>query len=117
MADLVLLREPFLSVIARSPADVFRPRADEFLFFAEDSKGSIVVDIVDPHSVAWADASAKLQGLASYAATHAHVFRRVEAVGEVKGKLRWLDLKRVNVRKAIEDAPKLGDLYEGEGFG
>jgi len=89
---------------------ILRP---DFVFFAEDSKGGIVVDIVDPHSIDWADALAKLQGLASYAATHADVFRRVEAVAEVKGKLRVLDLTRGDVRKAIEEARGAGALYEG----
>lgn len=89
---------------------ILRP---DFLFFAEDSKGRIVVDIVDPHSIGWGDALAKLQGLARYASTHADVFRRIEAVAEVKGRLRVLDLTRVDVRKAIEDAPGAGALYEG----
>jgi type III restriction enzyme len=89
---------------------ILRP---DFLFFAEDSKGRIVVDIVDPHSVDWADALAKLQGLARYAASHADVFRRVEAVAEVKGRLRVLDLTSVDVRKAIGDTPGARALYEG----
>lgn len=89
---------------------ILRP---DFLFFAEDSKGRIVVDIVDPHSVDWADALAKLQGLARYAASHADVFRRVEAVAEVGGKLRVLDLTRAEVRTAIEEASGARTLYEG----
>lgn len=89
---------------------ILRP---DFLFFAEDSKGRVAVDIVDPHSIGWADALAKLQGLARYAATHANVLRRVEAVAEVKGKLRVLDLMRVEVRKAVEDATDAAVLYAG----
>lgn len=88
---------------------ILRP---DFLFFAEGPKHSIVVDIVDPHSVDWADALAKLLGLARYAATHANAFRRIEAVTEVKGKLRALDLTREDVRKAIEEASDAGVLYE-----
>jgi type III restriction enzyme len=89
---------------------ILRP---DFLFFAEEGDGRIVVDILDPHSVDWADALAKLQGLARYAATHADVYRRVEAVAEVKGKLRALDLTRVDIRNAVEDAPGARALYEG----
>ncbi|MGI8619579.1 MAG: hypothetical protein ACR2L6_10920 [Gemmatimonadaceae bacterium] len=89
---------------------ILRP---DFLFFAEDSKGKIVVDIVDPHNTAWADALDKLQGLARYAAAHADVFRRVEAVAEVNGRLRVLDLTRADVRKAIEEAREARALYEG----
>ncbi len=89
---------------------ILRP---DFLFFVEDSNGKIVVDIVDPHNIGWADALPKLRGLARYAATHVEVFRRVEAVAEVSGKLRVLDLTRHDVRKAIEDAQGAGALYEG----
>ena len=89
---------------------ILRP---DFIFFAEDESGRIVVDLVDPHSMDWADSLAKLRGLARYAATHADVFRRVEAVAEVKGKLRVLDLMRVDVQKAIGEASGAGALYEG----
>ncbi|MEX1187050.1 MAG: DEAD/DEAH box helicase family protein [Gemmatimonadaceae bacterium] len=99
--------------VAYMDGDDTKTLRPDFLFFAEDSKGRIVVDIVDPHSVAWADALAKLQGLARYAATHPDAFRRVEAVAEVKGKLRVLDLTRVDVRKAIEEALEARALYEG----
>lgn len=61
---------------------ILRP---DFLFFVEDSNNHVVVDIVDPHSVDWADALAKLKGLAQYAATHAKVFRRIAAIAEVGG--------------------------------
>ncbi len=99
--------------IAYVDGDDTRILRPDFLFFAEDSKGRIVVDIVDPHNTDWADALAKLQGLARYAATHAEAFRRVEAVAEVNGKLRVLALTRLDVRKAIEDASGAGPLYEG----
>ncbi len=88
---------------------ILRP---DFLFFAEDSKDRIVVDIIDPHSIDWADALSKLRGLAHYAATHANVFRRVEAVAEVNGKLRVLDLTRADIRAAIKDAPRANAIYE-----
>ena len=89
---------------------ILRP---DFLFFAEDSNGKIVVDILDPHRTSLADSLVKLQGLARYAATHANVFRRVEAVAEVKGALRVLDLTDVDVRNAIEGALGAESLYEG----
>lgn len=88
---------------------ILRP---DFLFFAQDAQGRIVVDIVDPHGIDWGDALPKLQGLARYAATHSAAFRRVEAVAEVRGTLRVLDLTRVEVRKAIEEATAPGALYE-----
>ena len=99
--------------VAYMDGDDTRILRPDFLFFAEDSKGRIVVDIVDPHSIDWADALPKLQGLARYVATHADVFRRVEAVAEVKGKLRVLDLTRMDVRKAVDEALGASALYEG----
>ena len=56
---------------------------------------------------------AKLQGLARYAALHADSFRRVEAVAEVNGKLRALDMTRTDVREALEGALSVRDLYAG----
>lgn len=88
---------------------ILRP---DFLFFAEAGKNSVVVDIVDPHNLQWADALPKLRGLAKYAAEHADVFRRIEVVAEAKGKLRVLDLTRVEVRSAIETAATASELYE-----
>lgn len=88
---------------------ILRP---DFLFFAE-SKGKVVVDIVDPHGIDWADALPKLRGLAQYAAAHAGAFRRVEAVAEVGGRLRVLDLMRSDVREAIENVAVAKALYEG----
>lgn len=89
---------------------ILRP---DFLFFAEDSKGQVVADIVDPHGIDWADALPKLRGLARYAAAHPSAFRRVEAVAEVGGCLRVLDLTRADVRAAIDAAATAKAVYEG----
>lgn len=99
-----------VAYVAGDDTKLLRP---DFLFFAEEAGGRIVVDIVDPHRTDLADALPKLQGLARYAATHADVLRRVEAVAEAKGKLRVLDLMRADVRKAIDDASAASTLYEG----
>lgn len=82
----------------------------DFVFFSAVEGGKVVADIVDPHGLYLSDALAKLQGLAQYAETHATVYRRIESVAAVKGKLRVLDLTRSDVREAIantEDAEKL----------
>jgi hypothetical protein len=88
---------------------ILRP---DFLFFAKDSNNKVVVDIVDPHGHHLADALPKLQGLARYASFHLHTFRRIEAVAEVGGKLRVLDLKEKGVRDAIDDATNAITLYK-----
>ena len=58
----------------------------------------------------------KLKGLATYAETHPGVYRRIEAVDEIDGKLRYLDLTNPDVREAITSY--LGDtaagLYQGD---
>jgi len=76
----------------------------DFIFFATESDGSLVADLVDPHGLYLADALPKLRGLATYAETHAAAYRRIESVAEVQGKLRVLDLKKAEVRQAIADA-------------
>lgn len=84
----------------------------DFLFFAEQV-GDVVVDLVDPHGLHLADALPKLQGLAAYAEDNASAYRRIESVAEAAGKLRVLDLKRVEVRRAIKEASSARGLYEG----
>ncbi|WP_417475015.1 type III restriction endonuclease subunit R [Luteimonas mephitis] len=88
---------------------IMRP---DFVFFAEVD-GGIVADIVDPHGLQYADALAKLQGLAIYAAEHADTYRRIESVAEVKGKLRVLDLTSDAVRRAVADAEDTSSLFGG----
>jgi hypothetical protein len=86
----------------------------DFIFFATQQDGTVVADIVDPHGTHLSDALPKLQGLALYAETHGHVYRRIESVAEVGGKLRVLDLTREDVRKAVAAATSVVGLYGGE---
>lgn len=85
----------------------------DFIFFAMQGDGTVVVDIVDPHSLHLADALPKLQGLALYAETHAKVYRRIESVAETMGKLRVLDLTDDKVREAIAAAKDAASLFAG----
>jgi hypothetical protein len=89
---------------------ILRP---DFIFFAEGSDGTVVADIVDPHGLHLADALAKLQGLALYAAAHANDYRRIESVAEAANKLRVLDLTKHEVRTAIADATDPASLFNG----
>ncbi|HET6586312.1 MAG TPA: DEAD/DEAH box helicase family protein [Oleiagrimonas sp.] len=88
---------------------IMRP---DFVFFAGQD-GEVVADIVDPHGVHLADALFKLRGLADYAATHGHAYRRIEAVAEVGGKVRVLDMTRGDVREATAKAVSASELYAG----
>jgi type III restriction enzyme len=85
----------------------------DFIFFASQADGTVVADIVDPHSLHLADALPKLQGLALYAKTHAKVYRRIESVAEAMGKLRVLDLTNEDVRKGIATAKDAASLFSG----
>jgi len=85
----------------------------DFIFFAKQSDGTVVADIVDPHSPHLADALPKLQGLALYAEKHAQIYRRIESVAEARGKLRVLDLKKEEVRNGIAIAREAMSLFAG----
>ena len=74
----------------------------------------MVADIVDPHGTYLGDALPKLQGLAVYAEAHKHVYRRIESIAEVGGKLHVLDLTRQDVRKAVAVATSVTGLYGSE---
>lgn len=65
------------------------------------------------HGLHLADALPRLQGLALYARTHAHAFRRIECVAEAMGKLRVLDLSKEAVRLAIAAATDATGLFCG----
>lgn len=99
--------------IAYMEADETKIVRPDFLFFVELPGGSIAVDIVDPHSFHLADALPKLQGLARYAQEHPNIYRRIEAVAEVGGKMRVLDLMREDVRLAVTQASDAKSLYSG----
>jgi type III restriction enzyme len=89
---------------------ILRP---DFLFFGTKPDGTIVADIVDPHATHLSDAAPKLKGLAKYAETHMGIFRRVEAVADVGGNLRALDLTSDRVRSAVYEATNVQSLYAG----
>ncbi len=84
----------------------------DFIFFAEKPGGQIVADLVDPHGYHLADALPKLQGLARYAERHQGAFRRIEAVADVGGALKLLDLTEPSVRSAILRAASAREVYD-----
>ena len=85
----------------------------DFIFFAKDTDGVLVVDLVDPHGLHLADALPKLRGLALYAEGHAGAYRRIESVAEAHGRLRVLNLKDEDVRQAIATADDAASLFKG----
>lgn len=97
-----------IAYIEDDDTKVIRP---DFIFFAEDD-GEIVADIVDPHGFHLADALPKLKGLARYAETHGHIYRRIEAVAKAGNILRVLNLANSDVRQAVIGAESAEAVYK-----
>ncbi len=82
----------------------------DFLFFS-DRDGKIVVSIIDPHSHHLADALLKLKGLAEFAATFGREFHRIEAISQLDGQARVLDMQNAAVRIAVTKTTDAKALY------
>jgi hypothetical protein len=102
-----------LGITYEDGADTKIVRPD-FVFFARLDDGNIVADIVDPHSHHLADALPKLKGLARYAEANGEIYRRVDAVTELDGTFKLLDLKEKKVRVAVFSASSAKALYESD---
>lgn len=85
----------------------------DFIFFGLDDQGAVAVDRVDPHGHHYADSLPKLKGLAAYAATNGHHYRRIEAVAEINDTYRVLDLTSPEVQLAVAAAEDAKALYAG----
>lgn len=99
--------------IAYTEDQQFKIMRPDFIFFSAKVDGTTVADIIDPHGTQYGDALPKLQGLAIYAEAYGSVYRRIEAVAEVKGKLRVLNIMDPAVRNKIAGAKDAKSLYEG----
>ena len=84
----------------------------DFLFFTRGSAGEVLVDIVDPHGLHLSDALPKLKGIAQYAATYGEHYRRIEAVTEIDGVYRVLDLTEEDVREKVIESVSAREAYE-----
>lgn len=84
----------------------------DFIFFAQQPDGSIVADIVDPHGTQFSDSIPKLKGLARYAETYGHIYRRIDAIAKLGDTFKVLDLKESQVRSAVKSATSARELYE-----
>lgn len=92
-------------------AKILRP---DFVFFARLDDGAIVADIVDPHSHHLADSLPKLKGLAKYAEENDGHYRRIDAVAEVDGCFKVLDLMDKATREAVLAADSAHSLYQSD---
>lgn len=79
--------------------------------FVHKEKESVVVDIVDPHRPDSADTGPKWRGLAAYAKSHGHLFRR--CVGVIRNSseaLVSIDLKNPEVAGRLQSANTETDI-------
>lgn len=87
----------------------WRSMHPDFVFFHEVG-GKIVASIVDPHGYHLDDALMKLKALATFAGTYGEAFHRIEALAEVDGRMKVLDMKI----DAVCDAVLLGKQSPAE---
>ena len=89
---------------------IMRP---DFVFFRQLEEGSVIADIIDPHGHHLADSLPKLHGLAQYAEANGHLYGRIEAVSEVDGRYRVLDLQRSDIRAVVMESASARAIYIG----
>ena len=94
-----------------SETKIVRP---DFIFLVELPNGTIAADIVDPHGTQFSDALPKLKGLASYTEANDGIYRRIDAVAQIGGAYRVLDLTEASVRAAVGSAETVVELYRSE---
>ena len=61
---------------------------------------TFVASILDPHGHHLEDALMKLKALARFAGAYGEAFHRIEALTEVDGRMKVIDLKMAEVRQA-----------------
>jgi hypothetical protein len=78
----------------------WRSMHPDFVFFHEVA-GKIVPSIVDPHGHHLEDADMKLRALAAFTGKYGDAFHRIEALAEVDGRMKVIDMKIEAVRDAV----------------
>lgn len=97
-----------ISFLEDKTYQIVRP---DFIFFSKNKDNSIFVDIIDPHGFHLSDALPKLIGLANYAKSHSQIYRRIQTIAEIEGKLKVLDLTDPKVRSEVYKAKSAKSLY------
>lgn len=89
-----------VGVTYRDAVGNWRSMHPDFVFF-NDVGGNIRPSIVDPHGHHLEDSLVKLQALARFADEYESEFQRIDAVAEVNGKMRVLELLRKKIRDEL----------------
>lgn len=93
--------------------DEWRAMCPDFIFFTQRGD-DVEMSIIDPHGAHLGDALAKLQGLARYAERYGEAFGRIEAVAEIDGTYRVLDMQQEVVRNAVKNATSAVGVYSSD---
>jgi hypothetical protein len=89
-----------LGIAYRDDSGNWRSMHPDFVFFHK-LKGEIMASIVDPHGHHLDDADIKVKTLANFAASFGAYFYRIEAVAEVDGRMKVIDMQIAAVRDAV----------------
>jgi type III restriction enzyme len=86
------------------------------LIFVHEKDGELAIDLLDPHTLSFADAPAKAAGLAEHAKKHAEEYNRMELIIMLEdGEVRSIDLtdeaKRDKVL-GVNNQQHLADLFD-----
>lgn len=91
----------------------WRSMHPDFVFFHEIG-GKIVASIVDPHGYHLDDALMKLKALAAFAEKYGDAFHRIEALAQVDGSMRVVDVKAYYRKVASLRAQNALDIYRSQ---
>jgi type III restriction enzyme len=89
-----------LGIAYRDDTGNWRSMHPDFVFF-HDVQGQTEASIIDPHGHHLGDAEIKLKALAHFAKDYGSCFHRIEALTEVGGHMRVLDMQNHNVREGV----------------
>lgn len=104
-----------LGVTYRDAVGNWRALHPDFIIF-NLFNGVVRPSIIDPHGHHLDDALVKLVGLADYADGYGTEFLRIEALADVGGEMRILDLQDAAVREAVKKSGKSAiELYQALG--
>jgi hypothetical protein len=89
-----------LGIAYRDDSGNWRSMHPDFVFFHEVD-GEIKASIVDPHGHHLDDADIKLKALAQFATTFGASFHRIEAIAEIDGHMKVIDMQVDTVREEV----------------
>lgn len=107
-------RKPWSLCVPYRVGAEWRSMYPDFLFVRQKSK-NLVVDLLDPHSLALEDAPAKAAGLAAYARKHSDKFGRIELIvvdGEKTKRLNLSDERICTKVMGVSTTAHLRQLFD-----